>query len=184
MKKFIHKQFDIATFKLSFVLTIIFFILFNSYIFYLRFLNKEILSSAMLLSKELSLSFLCIIILFIGLSIHRVLFFVGALILFLSSSASFYLFFTATIKVDLLELVFRISDENFAIVKDIKFIAWVAFCTAICLYAFKFYEPKNTKSTFWNVLLSLSCLFVSVINIFSPIYCELESYYPLALIYF
>jgi glucan phosphoethanolaminetransferase (alkaline phosphatase superfamily) len=182
MFKFVWKHIDTNQVKAALAFAIIHCLLFNTAVFIYKFyfISPNILTAILELVKDLVYNLLILFVIFFGLMIHRTLFILASLFLFIASSfASYYLFFlsvgpTPTI----IASIFNTHPtEAFEIIST-RMIIWLVFSISICLYCIKHFKVQ-TSNIFFTKFLSAICLLLFVVNIITPKYSFIKTSLPL-----
>ncbi|WP_341756891.1 MULTISPECIES: phosphoethanolamine transferase [unclassified Candidatus Tisiphia] len=182
MSDLIQKHLDSRLIKLSLVFALIYFIFFNSVVSCYKFNYYKItfLKAILELSKDfLYIYFTCFII-FFGLTIHRLVFIIGAIFLFITGAiASYYLyFFKISPTKEMISSFFSTDFNEVYEIVSIRLIIWLAFSLFSCLYTIKHFSMLDSK-LFVTKLLSAVCLLIAVNNIITPQFKLLNSYFPM-----
>lgn len=182
MFKFVQKHIDMPLLKSALAFSVIYCVLFNSSVFIYKFQYQQaaILTAILELVKDFIYVVTTLFIFFVGLSLNRKLFIIGSLFLFITGAlASYYLFFfsIAPTKAMMPALFGTNSTEAYELVSA-RLAVWLVFSMGICLYSIKHFNIQATK-TFFTSILSATCLLIIVVNIISPQYRFLKSYFPM-----
>lgn len=182
MSELIQKHLDSKLIKLSLVFAFIYFIFFNSVVSCYKFSYYKVtfLRAILELSKDfLYIYFTCFII-FFGLTIHRLVFIIGTIFLFITGAiASYYLyFFRISPTKEMIGSFFSTDFNEVYEIVSIKLIVWLAFSLFSCLYTIKHFSILDSK-LFATKLLSAICLLIAVNNIITPQFKLLNSYFPI-----
>ncbi|WP_341749218.1 phosphoethanolamine transferase [Candidatus Tisiphia endosymbiont of Sialis lutaria] len=182
MSELIQKHLDSKLIKLSLVFALIYFIFFNSVVSCYKFSYYKItfLKAILELSKDfLYIYFTCFII-FFGLTIHRLVFIIGAIFLFITGAiASYYLyFFKISPTKEMMGSFFSTDLNELYEIISIRLIVWLIFSLFSCIYTMKHFSILDSK-LFVTKLLSAICLLISVNNIIAPKFKLLNSYFPI-----
>jgi len=182
MLKLIQKQLDTSLIKLSLVFAFIYCLLFNSAVFIYKFdyYKISVLKAIIELSKDFLYIYLSLFIIFFGLTIHRLVFIVGTIFLFLSGAlASYYLyFFKIAPTKEMMEAFFCTeSIEAYEIIST-RLIVWLFFSLFVAIYTIKHFSVNNTK-LFVTKLLAAICILITINSIIAPQYKVLKTYFPI-----
>lgn len=182
MSELIQKHLDSKLIKLSLVFALIYFIFFNSVVSCYKFSYYKVtfLKAILELSKDfLYIYFTCFII-FFGLTIHRLVFIIGTIFLFITGAiASYYLyFFRISPTKEMMGSFFSTDFNEVYEIVSIKLIVWLVFSLFSCVYTMKHFSILDSK-LFVTKLLSAICLLITVNNIITPQFKLLNSYFPI-----
>jgi glucan phosphoethanolaminetransferase (alkaline phosphatase superfamily) len=177
MPQFIQKHIDLKLAKLCVILSVLFNLFFNSTILLSKKLTG-INAAYNLLPDVLYLTIILFILLW-GFGIHRKLFVIGALILFLSGAfASFHMFFFGIFPtISVMKKFWGSGIDDILKVFDIRLIAWLVFSGFVCIYTIRSIGGSET-TLFFSKLLSAFCLVLSINGIIAPSHKILTSYFP------
>lgn len=183
IKKSLQQQIDFELIKISLVFATLFCLLFNIPVFVLKFryLNHLANTSYFLLITELTKDFIylytILFILFLGITVSRILFHILSVFLFFTGSiASYYLFFFNIVGTkSKIGAVFDLDNIIAAI--TIKLILWIIFSVAICIYAIHHFKIKSTD-LFPTRVLSALCLLFIIYNLIAPQFSVIKLYFP------
>ena len=182
MFKFIQKHLDITLLRSSLVFALIYCVLFNSAVFIYKFeyYQADILTAILELVKDFVYVLVSLFLFFFGLSLHRVLFIVGSLILFITGAlASYYLFFFSIAPTPaMMPALFGTHPTEVYELVSARIVVWLFFSVGICLYSIKHFNIQTTKM-FLTRILSAVCLLIIVVNIINPKFSFLKSYFPM-----
>jgi len=182
MFKFFQKYLDSNLIKSSFVFAIIYCLLFNSAVTIYKFsyYQADILPAILELVKDFIYNLIVLFVFFFGLSVHRIAFIAGSLFLFITGAfASYYLFFFSVAPTAaMMPTIFGTHPTEVGELLSARIIVWVIFSVSICLYSIKYFNIQTTKS-FLTRILSAVCLLIIVMNIISPRFSFLKTYFPM-----
>ncbi|WP_341748293.1 phosphoethanolamine transferase [Candidatus Tisiphia endosymbiont of Dascillus cervinus] len=182
MLKLIQKHLDSKLIKLSLVFSFIYCLLFNSAVIVYKFsYYKFTFFKAILeLSKDsIYICFTCFII-FFGLTIHRLVFIIGAIFLFVTGAiASYYLYlFKISPTKEMMGSFFSTDFNEVYEIVSIRLIVWLIFSIATCIYTMKHFSILDSK-LFVTKLLAAICLLITINNIIMPQFNLLRGYFPI-----
>jgi glucan phosphoethanolaminetransferase (alkaline phosphatase superfamily) len=182
MLKFIKSHLDITLLRSSLIFALIYCVLFNSPVFIYKFeyYQASILTAILELVKDFVYLVISLFLFFFGLALHRVLFIVGSLILFITGAlASYYLFFFSISPTPgMMPSLFGTNPTEAYELISARIIVWLVFSIGICLYSIKHFNIQTTKM-FFSRILSAICLLLIVINIINPKFSFLKTYFPM-----
>jgi glucan phosphoethanolaminetransferase (alkaline phosphatase superfamily) len=182
MIKFIQKQLDISLIKTSMMFALIYMLMFNmSVILYKYGYYKASFFSAIFeLLKQFIYAYIAAFVFFFGLSIHRVLFIVGSIFLFLTGAiASYYLFYLGIAPTGkMMPAIYGSQMSEISELVSTRISIWIIFSLSICIFGIKHFNPQTTKSFFLKILMAV-CLFLAINNIISPQFKVLKTYFPI-----
>lgn len=182
MLKFIQRQLDISLIKTSFIFALMYCLLFNSAVTLYKFdyYKVSIIKAIFELLKEFIYIYLAVVVTFLGLGIHRIVFLVGSVVLFLTGAiASYYLFFFKIAPTAMMMPSFYGTDFNEAYeLLSVRLIIWIIFSLSLCLYSFKYFKVETPK-LFIMKIISAICLLLMINNIISPQFRVLKTYFPI-----
>ena len=183
IKKSLQQQIDFELIKISLIFAALFCLLFNIPVFMLKFryLNHLANSSYFLLIAALVKDFIylytILFILFLGITVSRMLFHISSVFLFLTGSIASYLLFFFNI-VGTKSRIGAVFDlDNIIAAISIKLILWIIFSVAICIYSIHHFKMKSTD-LFLTRILSALCLLFIVYNLISPQFSVIKLYFP------
>lgn len=189
MKNLYMKIFEIFTknlskdtLKISFIMSILYGVLFNSAIFAVKFeyYQANIFIGILELIKDFLLTSLTLFVIFLGLSLNRYLFIIGSLFLFITGApTSYYLYFyRVPPSVSAIACTLCTNETEFFESFGTRLSLWIIFSIIICIYTLWRYMPsKNT--TIPTRILSIICLGLMTLNIVWPKYHLFKSYFPM-----
>lgn len=180
-KKHLGKYIDYEISKRSMVFALSYCLLFNTSVFMFRFNNLEL--SGFLSIIELSKDFICLnimlFIFFFGLSLHRWVFIILSLFMFITGAlASYYLFYFDI--VPSYRMMPKLYDTDFSDIYDamtIRLGVWIVFSIAIFMFAYKHFKAEASK-LFFSKILSAVCLLILINSIISPPFGFMQNYFP------
>lgn len=182
MLKIIQKQLDTSLIKISLIFALIYCVLFNSAVFIYKFDYYKVTAfkAFLELGKDFIYIYLTLFIFFFGLTIHRVVFIIGALFLFITGAlASYYLYFFQIAPTKEMMYSFFGTELNEAYeLASIRLIVWLVFSIFVCIYTIRHFGVNNTN-LFVTKLLSAICILLTLNNIITPQYKMLNSYFPI-----
>ncbi|KAF8818812.1 hypothetical protein [Rickettsia endosymbiont of Cardiosporidium cionae] len=183
MINFLYKYLDTKLIKISYIFSALYFILFNipviinkfeyyqKYTFFLKTTN---------IAKEILLIYVVLFIVFLALTINRLIFFLSSIFLFyLGAVASYYLFcFNKYISTENIASIISGKLENHTWLKDPQLYLWIICSVSVCVYGLYHFHIKNTQF-FMNKILSALCMFWVISNIILPKFNFLLYSFPL-----
>jgi lipid A ethanolaminephosphotransferase len=182
MLKIIQKQLDTNLIKISAVTAILYCLLFNTPVFLHNFkhLNTSFARGTIEFAQDFTLLYLFLLIMFFGLTIHRLVFIISTFILFVSGAiASYNLFFHFNMPSKaIVRHFFSIEPGEVTEVISIRLLIWIIFSILIAVYTIRHFKVETT-SIFFSRLLSAICLLFTLNCIISPPYRILRSYFPI-----
>lgn len=182
MIKLLGKNLDTRLITLSLTFAFIYLCLFNSAVFSYKFgYYKVTFFKAILeLTKDAVYIYLFTFIIFLGLTIQRLVFIIGTILLFITGAvASYYLYyFKISPTKEMMGSVFSTHFNELYEIISIKLLLWLGFSLFICIYPIKYFSFANSK-LFSHKLLSAVCLLITINNIFIPQFKLLCQYFPL-----
>ena len=182
MLKIIQKQLDTNLIKISAIMAILYCLLFNTPVFLHNFkhLERSFARGTIEFAQDFTLLYLFLLIMFFGLTMHKLVFIIGTLVLFISGAiASYNLFFHFNMpsKANVRHF-FSIEPGEVTEVISIRLLIWIIFSILIAVYTIRHFKVETT-SIFFTRLLSAICLFFTLNCIISPPYKILKSYFPI-----
>ncbi|PCJ29324.1 MAG: hypothetical protein COA94_01640 [Rickettsiales bacterium] len=181
MFNFIQKQLDIKIIKTAFVFAVIYCVLFNSpvLIYKFGFYKANMWTAPLEIAKDFIYLVVTLFAFFFGLSVHRVIFIAGAIILFVTGAiASYYLFFFSIAPtLNIMPTIFGTHATEVYELVSLRLVGWVLFSLAVCLYGIRHFNVK-TSDSFLTFILSAVCLFYVAGNVTSPKFSFLKTYFP------
>ncbi len=182
MLKLVQKYVDNKSIKLSSVFAIIYFLLFDLVVLTHKFsyYKATFIKAILELGKESIYIYLCLFVIFFGLTIHRLVFILGSVFLFITGAvASYYLyFFQISPTKEMMGSFFSTDFNELYEIVSLKLAIWLIFSFAICGYSIKHFSVTNSKIFITN-LLSAICLLITINNIISPEFKILKTYFPI-----
>jgi glucan phosphoethanolaminetransferase (alkaline phosphatase superfamily) len=180
--KLIEKYLDSKSIRLPLIFAIIYFLLFNSAVLAYKFgyYKADFLKAILELAKDSIYIYLSLFIIFLGLTIHRLVFIIGTIFLFITGAiASYYLhFFHISPTTEMMGTFFSTDPNELYEIVSVKLIIWLTFCLAIAIYSLKYFSPPSKKLFVAN-LLSATCLLITINNIITPQFKLLKNYFPI-----
>lgn len=182
MKKFLSKNLDNNLMMSCLAFALIFNLMFNTSVFLhsFEFTFSGFFFSTYEVIKDFIFLMLAMFVVFLGLSLHKILFNVVSFILFITSALASYALFmhgeapTYALIGDMMGLGFEQIKSSIRL----ELILWEVFSIAIWLYSVKQFKIQTSKA-FLVKILSAICLFLFAINIVSPYFEFLHYYFPL-----
>jgi glucan phosphoethanolaminetransferase (alkaline phosphatase superfamily) len=182
MRKFIERQLDTSFIKTSLSFALIYCLFFNSSVALYKFdyYKVSIVRALFELLKDFVYVYISIVILFVGLGLHRALFIAGSILLFLTGAvASYYLFFFKIAPTTMMmPAIFGTHPSEAYELLSIRLIVWIIFSIFICVYSLKHFDIQTPK-LFLMRILSAICLLLTINNVISPYSRVLNTYFPL-----
>lgn len=179
--KLLKKQFDIKLIHTALVFALIYCVLFNSSVVLYKYGNfkASFFSSVFELSIQFICAYITTFLFFLGLTINRSVFVIGAVFLFVTGAiASYYLFrFGAAPTLKTMPLVFNANTKQISTWLSVKLVIWIVFGLVICFFGIKHFNPQPTRS-FVSKIIAVLCLFLTINNIISPQFKILRTYFP------
>ena len=156
MFKFIQRHLDTTLLRSCLVFALIYCVLFNSAVFIYKFeyYQADILTAILELVKDFIYIAITLFVFFFGLSLHRMLFVVGSLLLFITGAlASYYLFFFSIAPTPtMMPALFGTHLTEIYELVSARIIVWVIFSIGICLYSIKHFNIQTTKMFLTHIL--------------------------------
>jgi len=182
MFKFIQRHIDANMIKSAFAFAIIYCLLFNSAVIIYKFeyYQANILTAILELAKDFVYLVITLFVFFFGLSIHRVIFIIGSLLLFSTGAlASYYLFFfSISPTLGMMPSIFGTHHTELYELLSVKMIIWESFSILICLYSISHFNVQTTK-LFFSRILSAICLLIVINNVITPKFSFMKTYFPM-----
>ncbi|MCC8417275.1 MAG: sulfatase-like hydrolase/transferase [Rickettsia endosymbiont of Bryobia graminum] len=182
MQKISRKHLDHKLIKLSLILGLIYFMLFNTIVLAHKFgyYKATALKAIVELSKDAIYIYGFTVIIFLGLTINRLAFIIGSIFLFITGAiASYYLlYFKIPPSKEVMVSFFSTHFNELYELTSIKLLVWLAFSLFACIYSIKHFSFTNSK-LFTAKLLSATCLLITINNIITPQFKILNSYFPI-----
>ena len=182
MFKFIKRYIDINMIKSSFAFAIIYCVLFNSavFIYKLDYYQANITAAILELTKDFVYNTIVLFVCFLGLSVHRIVFILGSLFLFVTGAlASYYLFFFSIAPTpSMMPSIFGTHTTELYELLSAKMIIWITFSILICFYSINHFNIQTTK-IFLARMLSAICLLMVINNVITPKYSFMKTYFPM-----
>jgi len=182
MLKFIQKQLDFNLIKSCFVFALMYCFLFNMAVFIHKFgyYQGNTLTAILELGKDFIYLLITLFVIFFGLSVHRLLFITGSVILFLTgAAASYYLFFFSIAPTPgMMPTIYGTNPTEAYELVSTRILLWVIFSLSICLYSIQHFNIQTTK-IFFTRILSAICLLLVLTNIITPKFSFLKTYFPM-----
>ncbi|XVN43592.1 MAG: sulfatase-like hydrolase/transferase [Candidatus Rickettsia vulgarisii] len=182
MEKLLAKHLDHKLIKISLVIALIYFALFNSIVFVHKFgyYKATALKAILELSKDTIYIYGFTVIIFLGLTINRLIFVIGTIFLFITGAiASYYLlYFKISPSKEVMGSFFSTHFNELYELTSVKLVVWLAFSLFACVYSIKHFSFANSK-LFAAKLLSATCLLITVNNIITPQFKVLSNYFPI-----
>lgn len=183
MSKFLTKYIDFHLIKGCLAFAIVYSLLFNSMIFWQNLQEHGGVSGVVLITagKEFLYLNIFLLVMFVGLSVHNLLFTPVVLGLFIFSAINNYYWLNG--KEFIFTNIFQFDAEaDFAQVVNLKLVFWVIFCVGIFFYLFKHFKVQSSN-LFFTKLIAASCLFIVANNIVDPQFSFVREYAPGRILY-
>jgi len=181
MIKFIKKQLDIELIKTALVFAVIYCILFNTSVILhkYQYFQVSFFAAILELTKQFLYIYIATFVFFFGLLVHRLVFIIGSLFLFITGAiASYYLFhFGISPSLNMMPALYGTQASEVSELISTKIIIWIIFSLSICIFSIKHLKPQTSKSFFARILTAV-CLFLSLNSIISPHFRILKEYFP------
>lgn len=182
MMKLITQYLGSKSIKLSLIFAIIYFLLFNSAVltYKLGYYKADFSKAILELAKDSIYIYFSLFIIFWGLTIHRLVFIVGTIFLFITGAiASYYLyFFRISPTTEMMGSFFSTDPNELYEIVSFKLIIWLIFCLATAIYSIKYFFVPSIK-LFGAKLLPAICLLLAINNIITPRFKLLKHYFPI-----
>ncbi len=182
MISFFKKHLDINLIKISSLFALIHCLLFNSVVYLNKFhyISSGIVSAILEIVKDFAYDLTILFVMFFGLTIYRLLFISGSLLLFITGAlASYYLFFFSISPTP--SLMPSIYGTNLTEINELvsaRMLVWVIFSISICVYTINHFKIQISK-LYFNKLLSSICLVIAISNIISPKFSYMKTSFPI-----
>lgn len=181
MLKIIQKYLDISVIKLSTIIALLYFVLFNTPIVLSQLVNykAEMLNAILTILHDSIVVYAGLCIMFFGLSINTLLFLVVAHFLFFTGAiASYYFyFFNVVPNIEIIRDVFHTDITQIQELVTTKLILWLIFSMFVCTYTIRYFKISETK-LFLNKLVSAICLLLTVYNMIFLTDRVLNKFFP------
>ena len=181
MLKIIQKYLDISVIKVSAIIALLYFLLFNTPIILSQFINYkvEFLNAMLKIFQDSIVVYAGLCIMFFGLSINTLLFLSAAHFLFFTGAiASYYFyFFNVVPNTEIIGAVFNTDINQIHEMVTTKLILWLIFSMFVCTYTIKYFKVNDTK-LFLSKLISAICLLVTVYNMIFLTDRVLSNFFP------
>jgi glucan phosphoethanolaminetransferase (alkaline phosphatase superfamily) len=181
MLNFIQRYINKEVIKISAIFALAYCIMFNSAILFHKFeyYQSVILIAIPELLKEFLYNFIILFIFFLGLSIHRYIFIIGSLFLFVTGAiASYYLYFLGVSpSLSVMQAILNTNYVEATELISLKLIAWCSLSVCICIYCIRRYVPSNSLKIPTRII-TFICMVVVISNIISPKYSFLKFSFP------
>ena len=182
MMKLITKYLDSKSIKVSLIFAAIYFLLFNSAVLTHKFsyYKADFLKAILTLVLDSIYIYFSLFIIFWGLTIHRLIFIISTIFLFITGAiASYYLYcFRISPTIEMMGSFFSTHpNESYEIV-SIKLVIWLTCCLAVAIYGLKRFYTPSTKP-FLAKILSAICLVATINNVMTPSVKLLKSSFPI-----
>ena len=182
MIKFIQKQLDISLIKTALMFALIYMLMFNTSVMLHKYeyYQASFFSAIFELLKQFIYAYITTLVFFFGLAIHRILFIIGSIFLFVTgAAASYYLFYLGVAPTEkMMPAIYGAEMSEISELIGTRIIIWVIFSLSICIFGIKHFNPQTTKSFFSRILMAL-CLFLAINNIIFPQFKVLKTYFPI-----
>ena len=175
-------QLDTSVLKQAFILTLVYFLLFDTSILLYKYdhykAGKELAYAE--LFKESCYVFLMIFAGFAGFSINNILLKIYAFFLYASGAlVSYYIYALKIIpNKQIVKAFFDVESVEAYEHVSIKLIAWIMITCSICIYILRKYNSKDPAGRF-SKFLCFVLLFCSIANIATPFYRVFTSHLPI-----
>lgn len=177
----IQKYLDKEVIKISVIFALLYCLMFNSAIFVYKFEYYQVnpFTGTLELVKDFLYNFITLFLVFFGLSFHRYIFFVGALLLFITgSAASYYLFFLGVApSLSIMPAIFGTHQTEALELISSRLVIWSVFSCILCIYYMWRYMPSKSLKLLTRIL-TLICLIFALSNVVSPRHSFLRAYFP------
>lgn len=181
MIKFIQKQLDVTLVRTALIFALIYCLMFNTSVVLHKYeyYQASFTSAIFELLKQFIYTYITTFIFFFALAIHRLIFIIGSLFLFLTGAlASYYLFYLGVAPTEkMMPAIYGTQISEVSELISMKIVTWIVFSLLICVFGIKHFNPQSPKGFLSKVLTAL-CLFLAVNNIISPTFKILKSYFP------
>ena len=182
MLKFLRKHIDFNLIKISLCFALIHCTLFNSAVLIHKFgyVNSGYIIGILEIIKDFIYDVITLFVIFFALSIHRVVFILGSLFLFITGAlASYYLFFfSISLTQTMMPSIYGTNLTEVSELISSRLIVWLTFSVSICIYSICHFKIQTTK-IFFSKILSAVCLLITISNIINPKYSYLKTSFPL-----
>ena len=174
-------QLDTSVIKQAFILSIVYFLLFDTSILLYKYdhykAGEEIAYAE--LFKESCYVFLMIFASFVGFSINSILLKIYAFFLYASSALVSYYIYSLKIlpNKQVVKAFFDVESVEAYEIVSIKLIAWILAACAICIYLLRKYNAKDPSSGL-SKFICFVLLFASIANVITPFYRLFSTYLP------
>jgi len=178
----LHNQLNISMIKQAFILSLVYFLLFNTSIIlykYSFYKSADYLAFAELY-KEAIYVYLMIFIGFLGFSINDIL--LKAYSLFLYFTGAFVSYYIYTMKIlpnkHMVKAFFDVESVEAYELVSLKLIAFIVISLSICGFLLKRYSTQSPQGTCGKTILFF-LMILSIANIITPFYRVFSSYLPI-----
>lgn len=182
MLKLIKKYLDFQLINISLAFAIVFFLFFNSAVLIYKFdyYKGTYLKAIWELSKDFIYIYLYTTIIFFGLTVHRIVFKLGTIFLFITGAiASYFLYFlNISPTKEVMRSVLSTNPSEIYEIITIKLVIWLLFSLLTCVYMLKHFAVTSSKLLATR-LLSAVCLLIAINNIITPQFKVLVNYFPI-----
>ncbi len=180
--KLLRMQSDLSIIKRALVLSLGYFILFNTSVLLYKYSYYKAGESLALaeLCKESLYVCLMLFLSFLGFSINNILFKIYSLFLYLTGAfVSYYIYAMNILPTKhMVKAFFDVESVEAYELVSIKMIAWVVICLAVCIYLLRRFDAKETSNSLSKALLYLFFI-ASIANVITPFYRVFNSYLPI-----
>ena len=156
MIKFMQKQLDISLVKTALMFALIYMLMFNTSVMLHKYeyYQASFFSAIFELLKQFIYAYITTLVFFFGLAIHRALFIIGSIFLFLTgAAASYYLFYLGVAPTEkMMPAIYGAEMSEISELIGTRIIIWVIFSLSICIFGIKHFNPQTTKSFFSRIL--------------------------------
>lgn len=183
IKRSIQQQIDFDLIKISLIFAGLFLILFNIPVFMLKFryLNHLATTSTFSLITSLGKDFIylytMLFLLFLGLTVSHILFYIASIFLFATGSIASYNLFFFNFVATKSKIARAFDIENIIDAMTLKLVLWMIFSIAVCIYSIIHFKIKTTD-LFLTRILSAICLLFIIFNLISPQFSVIKVYFP------
>lgn len=175
-------QSDMSTIKSAFIMSLGFFVLFNTsillykYSYYKSGAEKAFIE----LFKESLYILVMLTISFIGFSINNMLFRIYSIFLYASGALTSYFVYTMKIlpTKQIVKAFFDVESVEAYELVSIKMVAWLILSIIACIYLLKKFEAKQNSNKA-SIAIMFIFFILSIANIITPFYRVFTTYLPI-----
>ncbi|WP_375326919.1 phosphoethanolamine transferase [Candidatus Tisiphia endosymbiont of Nemotelus uliginosus] len=182
MIKVLRKYLDIELITLSLMMAFIYCVLFNMVVFSYKFGYYKVtfLKAVLELGKDFVYIYIFTFIIFLGLTIQRLIFITGTILLFITGAlASYYLcYFKISPTKEMIGSLLSTHINELYEITSSKLLIWLGVGIFIGIYSIKYFSFANNK-LFIQKLLSFVCIVITITNIIAPQFKLLTQYFPI-----